>query len=49
LKNEISELEGKLYELERTKDQNISFDLELKKANQIIFQEKNKVNSSLID
>jgi len=39
----VSQLEGKLYELERIKDHNISMDLDLKKANQIAFQEKNKV------
>lgn len=42
LKNEISQLEAKLYDMERIKDQNIAQDIELKKAHQIIFQEKNK-------
>ena len=43
LKNELSLMEGRIFELERVKDLNIALDLELKKANQIIFQEKNKV------
>ena len=43
MKNELSQMEGRIFELERVKDLNIALDLELKKANQIIFQEKNKV------